>query len=87
MTKNLIFFLWGGGGGGEESEFFLTKNPNLKEKNFLYLGWEGEGRVSEFFDKESKFEKNGGGGGGGGGAGEEELVEGKIRVSSKDKKV
>ena len=41
-----------------------------------------------FLTKNPNLKKmGGGGGGGGGGAGEEELVEGKIRVSSKDKKV
>ena len=46
-----IFFLWGGG-GARVSEFFFTKNPNLKINYFSWgeLGGGGGGaRVSEFF--------------------------------------
>ena len=32
---------WGGGGGARVIEFFFTKNPNLKKKNWGGWGWGG----------------------------------------------
>ena len=52
------------------SEFFFTKNPNLKKKEKKIVFCVGEGVVSDFYYKESKsthFFCGGGGGGGGGG--------------------
>ena len=34
-----FFFLGGGGGGATVSEFFFTKNPNLKIKKMVVGGW------------------------------------------------
>ena len=46
--KKILSFLgeWGGVGGRgklKESEFFFTKNPNLKKKKNFGRGWRGGG--------------------------------------------
>ena len=69
-TSFFLFLLVGGGGWGEEvasiSEFFVTKNPNLKKEYFFWLEGGGVGMgfkfkiIFFFFGREGGRRRGGG---------------------------